>query len=524
MPEPALVNKKLKHDMERVFAILPRERVAPAVAATLARLRESQAGAGPSLKWAEFDMKGRFRRGGRVALHAHVAQVLSRPQDDADVALMAREAADGAAQPGRVLREAGGERFILFLPTTAADRNGPSRLCVRGYMIDQAVFSALQIFFNPGSGVTEAERRVMFQLVSGASLREAAERDRVSVETKRVQIKSSAGKLQCSGQMDLIRLLMGQLAYVAAIAEDEAGEARYAEDFILRTMGGGIDLKLERLGDGRLQRCLEIGPADGRPVVVLHGMMFGMMLSGAAPALAEAKLRLIIPLRRGYLDPRPVLGLHGEGRLAEESIADVCDLIARRGLGPVTILGHSLGSVLALRLARQRPELLTRLVLLSVNTLRSGEGDATGELYGGYRTLAAMSRAITLEFSYHYRNQEAAQSILHGMFGGSRADVEALEGRGAAAPVHTWFPELYAGSVAGIADDYTLAMAPFVTADVPALFVHGADDPLSPLASVQAIAKTSPMSQLHVIEGAGHFAVASHSTEVWSAIAGFVSR
>jgi pimeloyl-ACP methyl ester carboxylesterase/DNA-binding CsgD family transcriptional regulator len=449
--------------------------------------------------------------------------MLPGPERDADLALIAREAADGGAQPGRMVREPGGERFILFLPASSMERGEPPRLCVRGYLIDQAVFRALQVFFNPGSGVTDAERRVIFDLVSGASLRDTAQRDGVSVETKRFQSKTAAAKLQCAGQLDLLRLVMAQLSYVAAIAEDEAGEARTAGDFILRLLGRGADLTLERLSDGRLLRCIEMGPADGRPVIAVHGMMFGMLLSGAEQALADAGLRLIMPLRRGYLDPRPVLGIAGEGRLAEESLTDLCDLIERRALGPATVLGQSLGAILALRLAERRPDLVARMILLSINTLRSGAGDPASELYQGYRALAPFSRAITLEFSHHYGDEAAARRILHGMFGASASDIEVLEGKHGSAPVYQWFPELFAGSVTGVADDYSLAMSRVRLPRQTALFLHGSDDPLTSPTAVRAMSAAAPQATLRVLSGAGHFASASHRAQVWSAVSDFIA-
>jgi pimeloyl-ACP methyl ester carboxylesterase len=515
------VSRHLERNMERVFAILPRNRVGPAVAATLARLRETGDGDGPDLKWAEFDLRGRFRRGGVVALFAHVARVVATPSDDPDLAAMARGAADGEAQAGRIVREPGGNRFVLYLPASSTAVGRPPQHCVRGYLIDEAVFGALHVFFNPGSGVTEAERRAMFQLVAGTSLREAAALDGVSVETKRVQVKSAAAKLQCAGQLDLVRLMIGQLTYVSAVAEDEAGEARFAGDFVARNLAGGVELTLERLTDGRLRRCLEVGPADGRPVVTLHGMMFGTLISGARPALEAAGLRLIVPLRRGYLDPRPVLGLAAEGTLADLSLVDVADLIERRSLGPATVLGHSLGAVLALRLADRRPELVARLVIASINNLRSGPGDAAGRLYDGYRQLAGLSRAITHEFSRHYGSKDAAQQILHGMFAGSPADVDVLEGRHAARPVYDWFPDLYAGSVAGIADDYVLAMDRSPPPACPTLFLHGADDTLTPVNAVRAMSGAAPLSELRVIAGGGHFALASHGAQIWPLVAEF---
>jgi len=405
--------------------------------------------------------------------------------------------------------------------------DSPSEDRVRGFCVDAAVFSAILRHFNPGCGVTEAERRALFQLVAGLTLREAAELDGVGVETKRAQIKSAAAKLQCAGQIDLVRLMIGQLCYVLSIAEDEARHARCAERFVAEKFEDAI-LRVERLAYGRLARTMELGPADGRVVVVVHGMMFGMLLSGAAPFLHEAGLRLVMPLRHGYLDPRPILGMRGDrGRLIAESLEDIALLIEARGLSPAAILGHSLGAVLAQRFAEGRPDLVDRLVLVSTNTVRGSEGSGNGgddharRLYGALRSTASLSRAITLEFSRHYPSEATARTILHRMFGRSDGDIAALEGHGGSGSAYRWFPELYAASVAGVAADYEVAMEwrPCRPPATPTLFVHGSEDPLSPVSEIRELAEAAAGARLTVVEGAGHFASASHPAEVWSDIA-----
>ena len=367
-----------------------------------------------------------------------------------------------------------------------------------------------------------------FQLLAGIPLREAAALDRVSVETKRSQAKSATAKMQCAGQTDLVRLLTAQMSIVRALADDEARHAPCAESFVAAHLGPGVRLSVERLPGGRALRVIEAGPADGRPVVVLHGMMFGMLLAGAGPVLAEHGLRLLMPLRHGYLDPRPVLDLRGTDRLIVESLADLARFIEARGLAPATLLGQSLGAMLAFDFAVRRPDLLGRLVLLSANTASSDSrrDSYTDRLYGGYRTIGKaqrLSRAITLEFSRHY--PEVSRAILDRMFGASAADRAAMDGAALPPPVTDWFPALYRQSVAGISEDYDLVMTrPPAEAPpaMPCLLLHGTEDPLTPLAEVYALASGLPVSCLVEIAGAGHFASASHPQAVWAAVAQFV--
>ncbi len=516
----------VEREIRRVFAILPEREAQDAVSATLARL--SGAALPPALlKWAVFTPRGGFLRGGLSTLADYVTTYLARPEEDGDVAALAAEAADGGAEPGRTALDSSGERFFWFLPGAETAADAPPREIVFGFVIDLPVFEAIHSHFNAGRGLTGAERRALFQLVAGFSLREAAARDGVSTETRRSQIKSAAAKMQCSGQTDLVRLSLGQLTRVLAVAEGESALVRTAEGFVAAHLPGDARLTTVRLPNGRLMRLVEAGPPDGRPVVAVHGMMFGMLLSGARPHLEAAGLRLIVPLRSGYLDTRPLIGLDAKTRLIEADLADLALWIESRNLAPAVLLGHSLGAPVAAAFAAARPALVSRLILLSANPGRPAMASdpLAKELYEGYRNLSArggLARAVTLEFSRHYPNEASARAILERMFGAAPADRAAMEGEGAAASVYGWFPDLYAASVAGIAEDYAFAMdgaGAQPPQGMPVLALHGGEDPLCPPGDAFAFAGSG--ARAVIIPGAGHFAPASHPAPVWEAVGAF---
>ncbi len=208
----------VKHHLTGVFSLLPGDRVEAAVETTLRRLKVDASAPPARLKWADFDSRGRFLRGGVSDLTDYITRLCVSPDEDPDIALMAREAEDGAAQAGRVIASADRSRFVLFLPDMESAEDGMPTPRIRGFPVDAAVFRRVHLAFQSESGLTAAERHVAFQLVAGLSPREAAAVDGVSVQTKRVQIKSAAAKLQCTGQTDLVRLMMGQLAVLLALA------------------------------------------------------------------------------------------------------------------------------------------------------------------------------------------------------------------------------------------------------------------------------------------------------------------
>ncbi|MGI5170484.1 alpha/beta fold hydrolase [Spirillospora sp. CA-253888] len=111
---------------------------------------------------------------------------------------------------------------------------------------------------------------------------------------------------------------------------------------------------------------VENGPADGEPVVLLHGFpQHADSWDALTPLLTTHGYRVLAMDQRGYspnASPR--------GRLAyriEKLVADVVALIdARAGGGPVHVVGHDWGAVVAWALTAAHPERVASLTALSV--------------------------------------------------------------------------------------------------------------------------------------------------------------
>ena len=107
----------------------------------------------------------------------------------------------------------------------------------------------------------------------------------------------------------------------------------------------------------------EFGPADGRPVVFLHGLTGH---GGRWRLLAERELadfRVIAPDLRG----------HGESSklppwTLDQNVADVLAVLDSLGQDRVPLVGHSYGGATALHVAAAAPERVARLALLDPST------------------------------------------------------------------------------------------------------------------------------------------------------------
>lgn len=103
----------------------------------------------------------------------------------------------------------------------------------------------------------------------------------------------------------------------------------------------------------------EYGPADGIPVLAIHGITSS---SRAWRALARqlTEARLVAPDLRGRghsagLSPSTGIRHHA---------ADLAGLLDERGIAPAAVVGHSMGAFVAVALAAARPDLVRALVLV----------------------------------------------------------------------------------------------------------------------------------------------------------------
>jgi len=109
----------------------------------------------------------------------------------------------------------------------------------------------------------------------------------------------------------------------------------------------------------------EAGPPDGPPVVLLHGFPDSRRLwDPQVEALAAAGHRVLAPDLRGLGEsdrPSDV-----DAYAMHHLVADVVGLLRSRGVARAAVVGHDWGAVLAWAVVGAHPELVERLVVVSV--------------------------------------------------------------------------------------------------------------------------------------------------------------
>ena len=113
---------------------------------------------------------------------------------------------------------------------------------------------------------------------------------------------------------------------------------------------------------GRLA-TVQAGPADGPPVILLHGASANASdpMEGIGRRLAEKGFRVIAFDRPGFGWSNRIAGIEAAAPAVQARI--IAEALDRMGVGPALVFGHSWAGALALALALDHPAQVSGLVL-----------------------------------------------------------------------------------------------------------------------------------------------------------------
>jgi pimeloyl-ACP methyl ester carboxylesterase len=149
------------------------------------------------------------------------------------------------------------------------------------------------------------------------------------------------------------------------------------------------------------------GPLNGHTIVLLHGNNFaGFYFGGPIDALRKAGFRVVVPDQIGYgRSSKPIIP-YGFSDMARNTRR----LLESLKIEKVMVVGHSMGGMLAARVATQYPEMVERLVLYNpiglVDSRFDRPAESADEAYK--RTLASTYQTIRASLMRYVAHNPAA--------------------------------------------------------------------------------------------------------------------
>lgn len=235
-----------------------------------------------------------------------------------------------------------------------------------------------------------------------------------------------------------------------------------------------------RLSTGIRIRYAEQGDAAGTPILLLHGFSDSWFsYSRVLPALA-ATHRVFAIDQRGHGDSdRPATG-YSLASLA----ADVIAFMDAKGIARATVIGHSMGSLVAQHVAARAPNRVERLIL--IGSARDARGGAVAELQ---REVLGMRDSIPAAFVREFQLSTVHRTL-------PAAFLERVIAESRKVPRHVW-----AGVLDGLAAD---PPAKLDGVRVPTLLIWGDKDAVFSRAQQDSLLAAIPGAMLSVYTGTGH--------------------
>ncbi|MFE6502437.1 alpha/beta fold hydrolase [Kitasatospora sp. NPDC057738] len=264
-----------------------------------------------------------------------------------------------------------------------------------------------------------------------------------------------------------------------------------------------FDLRTFDSGHGRLA-YLDAG--TGEPLVLLHGgLLDRRSWADQLPALLP-EYRVIAPDTRGH-------GASDNAGRPFRPADDLADLLRHLGLGPVTVIGLSMGGTIALDLALEHPELVRALVI-------SGNGTSESEFTDPWLgELAAHQTAALAE-----GDAEAWLDSFTSLASGPHRRLDEVDPE-----VVRRLKEMTRSTVAKHTPDEPQYLVPVTDTwkrltgiTVPLLAINGGIDSVDHINLAERVVRTVVEGRAVIVEGTGHYPNMERPEEFNSHLLGFL--
>ncbi|MEL7214048.1 MAG: alpha/beta hydrolase [Pseudomonadota bacterium] len=359
--------------------------------------------------------------------------------------------------------------------------------------------------------LTVAEFTLFCDLAAGLSTEASAARASIARSTRRKQLQTLFRKLNVSSQAELVSLanrVLGQLA-----AQLDAQFKLHQSDWGAYRSYLPSGVRCGRIeGDhDRSVRYLEVGPPSGKPVIVLHPMLFPHIEPADIAQLAQLNLRTIWPIRTGCLEAQRVTSRDWSTHCAQ-TVSDLRTIHSMCSDAPVPLVALVSSGAYATRFALKHPDCVARIDYVS--TCFSAGKSKSRDVYFGDFLLRSLRRngRMALVAMQHLAGaafkQDRLEPTMRRIFRGSPADqaLIAEDFRSPERAARTTFALKH--SVESMRQDYFAQLhfnwASARQLSVPLQFWHGAEDTVHDPADLKALAQSICDQDPQILPQMGH--------------------
>lgn len=367
---------------------------------------------------------------------------------------------------------------------------------------------------------TPSEIRVLAQLISDPEIKHAATQDDVEVSTKDTHYKAAARKIGARKRAGLIADLTALLLLEITVASSPHLDTsqKVINEYRERYLPSAVRLITLTTNEGKPHRILDMGPKSGKIIIVLHPMILPDIRDQDIDLLHKLGLRLVWPLRHGFLDPTAT-PLSVEKQL-QDTITSIelarehyCD-------APFVLAAMITSSWFATRYIEKFPRNVKSLLFAGACfTIDKNQPPSKTRQFGqGLVTLAANSpKTINYVLGFaekHFNQHKNFRSLMDRIFSDSDADMAILdqemsrpgfEGRFFFALRHS-FPSLRHD----LFHQTDMKWSTLKQVEIPIHFAHGDDDAITPLSDIKQLVSHLPSSKLHILKNCGQLMYYKH--------------
>jgi pimeloyl-ACP methyl ester carboxylesterase len=254
----------------------------------------------------------------------------------------------------------------------------------------------------------------------------------------------------------------------------------------------------------------EMGPREAPAILFLHGITGSRRYWRRKVRPLSNRWRLILPDLIGFgLSPKPHLEYRMDlFRDTVRNLVEELDL-ARR---PLTIVGHSLGGLVALEYAAHHAGHVQRMVLLSLPRFHDKE----------------TAHSIFWRGSPHYRRLLKQHSLAESISQMKRAGLEVTLRYMFRFPwsvlvdSHKFTMKSLTSTLDHCLLNYQVDSILPLVPSVPTLLIHGQKDSVAPLAQIADLATLYPHMRISTVAGTGHHVFLTHTSHCISLMEQFL--